>query len=127
MKDRLIGIWRLLRVTARDPDGREVPSQYGPHPMGVVRFEAERMMAAVGDGRAPAAGEARFFASYTGPWQFDGTVLSTRVDAAYPPERIGTDQVRQVRRAGEHIVLSPPPRLVDGVMQQLDLEWEKVG
>jgi hypothetical protein len=50
--------------------------------LGVVRFEAERMMAAGGDGRAPAAREARFFASYTGPWSFDGTVLSARVDAA---------------------------------------------
>jgi hypothetical protein len=32
-----------------------------------------------------------------------------------------------MRRAREHIMLSPPPRLVDGVMQQLELEWEKVG
>lgn len=95
--------------------------------LGVVRFEAERMMAAGGDGRAPAAREARFFASYTGPWSFDGTVLGTRVDAALPPEAIGTNQARRVRRAGEHIMLSPPPRLVDGVMQQLELEWEKVG
>ncbi|MBK1662008.1 lipocalin-like domain-containing protein [Paracraurococcus ruber] len=126
MRDRLIGCWRLLEVTARDAAGRAVPSPYGPQPMGVVRFEADRMMAAVGDGRAPAAGEGRFFASYTGTWTFDGTVLSTRVDAAYPPERIGSDQVRQVRMKGAHIVLTPPPREVDGVLLTLDLEWEKV-
>lgn len=127
MKDRLIGIWRLVRVTARDPDGREVPSEYGPAPIGTVQFGEQRMMAALGDSRPPAEGETRFWVAYTGVWSLDGSTLSTRVDAAHPANRIGTDQVRQVRWAGERVVLSPPPREVRGVVQRLELAWEKVG
>ena len=60
-------------------------------------------------------------------WSLDGAVLSTRVDAAHPANRIGTDQVRQVRWEGGRVVLQPPPRLVNGVMNHLELEWERVG
>ncbi|MCB4824381.1 lipocalin-like domain-containing protein [Roseicella aerolata] len=127
MKERLIGIWRLVQVTARDPEGRVIPSEFGPAPIGTVQFGEERMMAALGDSRPPAEGETRFWVAYTGTWRFDGQVLSTRVDAAHPPNRIGTDQVRQVRWEGERVVLSPPPRMVQGVMNHLELAWERVG
>lgn len=124
--ERLIGIWRLVEVRARDPEGRPVASEFGPAPIGTVQFGPGRMMAALGDGRPPAEGEARFWVAYTGVWRFDGTVLSTRVDAAHPANRIGTDQVRQVRWDGDRVVLSPPPRMVRGVMHHLELAWEKV-
>ena len=39
---------------------------------------------------------------------------------------MGTDQVRGVRLEGERIVLTPPPRLVDGVTQQPELVWERL-
>ncbi|MDO9713533.1 lipocalin-like domain-containing protein [Paracraurococcus lichenis] len=127
MQDRLIGIWRLLEVRARDAEGRPIESaEFGPAPIGTVQFGEERMMAALGDSRPPAAGGTRFWVAYTGPWRFDGAVLSTRVDAAHPANRIGTDQVRQVRWEGERVVLTPPPRLVRGVMNHLELVWEKV-
>ena len=124
--DALIGIWRLVEVRARDPEGRPVASEYGPAPIGTVQFGPERMMAALGDSRPAAAGESRFWVAYTGAWTFDGQVLTTRVDAAHPANRTGSDQVRQVRWEGERIVLSPPARMVQGVMTQLELAWEKV-
>ncbi|TDH58335.1 hypothetical protein E2C06_33095 [Dankookia rubra] len=127
MKEKMIGIWRLVQVTARDPEGRIIPSEFGPTPIGTVQFDAERMMAALGDSRPPAAGETRFWVAYTGVWDFDGTVLSTRVDAAHPANRIGTDQVRQVRFEGARVVLQPPLRMVKGVVNHLELAWEKVG
>lgn len=123
----LVGVWRLVEVRARDPDGRPIASEFGPAPIGTVQFGAQRMMAALGDGRPPVAGERRFWVAYTGVWSLDGTVLSTRVDAAYPASRIGTDQVRQVRWEGARLVLQPPPRMVDGVMNHLEQAWEKLG
>jgi hypothetical protein len=41
-------------------------------PMGIVLFEAERMVGAIGDARASLPTEAamRFFAAYTGTYQF---------------------------------------------------------
>ena len=127
MKDRMIGIWRLVEVRARNPEGALIASEFGPAPIGTVQFGPERMMAALGDSRPPAEGETRFWVAYTGVWAFDGTVLSTKVDAAHPANRIGTDQVRQVRFEGARVVLQPPPRLVKGVMNHLELEWERVG
>ena len=123
----LVGIWRLVEVRARDPEGRSIASEYGPAPIGTVQFGAQRMMAALGDSRPPAEGETRFWVAYTGVWSLDGAVLSTRVDAAHPANRIGTDQVRQVRFEGERMVLQPPPRLVEGVMNHLELAWERAG
>ncbi|NOG69012.1 lipocalin-like domain-containing protein [Roseicella sp. DB1501] len=126
MRERIIGVWRLLTVEARDPEGRIVASDFGPCPIGTVQFGPERMMAALGDGRPPAEGDRRYWVAYTGVWEFDGAVLRTRVDAAHPPDRFGTDQVRQCRWDGERLVLSPPPRMVRGVMVQLELTWEKL-
>ena len=123
----MIGIWRLVAVRCADAEGRPIASQFDPAPIGTVQFGAERMMAALGDSRPPAAGETRFWVAYTGVWDLDGSVLSTRVDAAHPADRIGTDQVRQVRWEGARVVLQPPPRMVRGVMNHLELEWEKVG
>ena len=122
----VIGTWRLVEVRAIDAEGRPVPSQYGPAPMGVVQFNTDRMMAVLGDSRPPTPGEGRFYTSYTGPWRFDGAKLVTRVDGCSDPSRMGTDQVRGVRAEGEHIVLTPPPRTVDGVMQQPELVWERL-
>lgn len=122
----LIGIWKLVEVRARDPEGRLVPSSYGQAPMGVLQVGPERMMAALGDSRPPAAGEERFYTSYTGPWRFDGATLITRVDGCSDPARMGTDQVRAVRSEGDRVVLVPPPRLFQGVMQQPELVWERL-
>ena len=127
MKDRMIGIWKLLEVRCTDPEGRPIASEFGPAPIGTVQFGEDRMMAALGDSRPPAEGETRFWVAYTGVWRFDGTVLSTVVDAAHPANRIGTDQVRQVSFEGANVVLRPPPRVVKGVMNHLALVWEKVG
>jgi Lipocalin-like domain len=125
--ENLIGIWRLVEVRARDPEGRPIASEFGPAPIGTAQFGPERMMAALGDSRPPANGETRFWVAYTGVWRLEGNLLSTHVDAAYPANRIGTDQVRQVRWEGARVVLQPPPRMVNGVMNHLELEWEKVG
>lgn len=126
MRERIIGVWRLLSVQARDPEGRVVASDYGPCPMGTAQFGPERMMAALGDGRPPVAGESRYWVAYTGAWQVEGAVLRTRVDAAHPADRLGTDQVRDCRFEGEHLVLRPPPRLAGRVTIQLELTWEKL-
>ncbi len=122
----IVGIWRLVEVRAFDMEGRAVPHGYGHPPMGVLQLGPDRMMAVLGDSRPPAEGEARFYTSYTGPWRFDGSTLVTRVDACSDPARLGTDQVRSVRTEGECIVLLPPIRAVDGVMQQPELVWERL-
>ena len=95
---RIVGIWRLTSTMGRDDDGKLLPQPYGPLAMGLVTFQADgRMMAVLCDGRATLDGEPRQFMSYAGNYTFDGTTLSTRVDASSDASRIGGDQVRSVR------------------------------
>jgi len=85
-------------------------------------------MAVLCDGRATLAGEPRQFMSYAGTYTFDGTTLSTRVDASSDASRVGGDQTRSVRfEKNGAMVLAPPRRLYAGTMQHQELVWERVG
>ena len=119
---RIVGIWQLKGTLGRDDAGKLLPEPYGPLAMGLVTFQADgRMMAVLCDGRATLDGEPRQFMSYAGNYTFDGTTLSTRVDASSDPSRIGGDQVRSVRFESGAMVLAPPRRLYGGVMQHQEL------
>lgn len=125
---RIVGTWRLTGTEGRDDSGAVMPRPYGPVAMGLVVFQAGgRMMAVLCDGRAALpAGEPRQFMSYAGNYTFDGTTLSTRVDASSDASRVGGDQVRSVRFENGAMVLAPPRRLYAGVMQHQELTWERV-
>jgi len=85
------------------------------------------MVAVLCDGRVDIPeGEARDYTSYCGNYTFDGKTLVTRVDACSDPARFGTDQVRQVSFDGDLMVLRPPPREINGVIQHRVLRWEKI-
>ena len=126
---RIVGTWRLKSTIGRDDAGKVLAPPYGPAAMGLVVFRADgRMMAVLCDGRATLAeGEPRQFMSYAGNYNFDGTTLSTRVDASSDASRIGGDQVRSVRFENGLMVLAPPRRLYGGLMQHQELAWERIG
>jgi len=50
----LIGIWKLVEARAFDNAGQELPPPFGPQPMGLALFEAERMVGIASDARASA-------------------------------------------------------------------------
>jgi len=115
---------------ARNDAGEPMHPPYGPQPMGVVVFSADRRMVAVlCDARAvlPDGEPEREYSSYCGAYTFDGTTLVTRVDASSDPDRIGTDQLRRVRFDADRLVLMPPPRPWRGVTQHRELFWERNG
>ena len=126
--ERIVGTWRLKSTKAVDDDGKLLAPPLGPVPNGVACFQADgRMFSVICDGRAELpAGETRQFVSYAGNYTFDGATLSTRVDAASDPGRIGGDQVRTVRFENGGMVLAPPRRLWEGVLQHQELFWERV-
>jgi hypothetical protein len=125
---RIVGIWQLKSTMGRDDSGTVLPQPYGPLAMGLVTFQADgRMMAVLCDGRATLDGEPRQFMSYAGNYTFDGTTLSTQVDASSDAARVGGDQMRNVRFENGAMVLAPPRRLYAGVMQHQELVWERIG
>ncbi len=125
---RIIGTWHLKSTKGVDDGGKPLPPPFGPSPNGVVCFQADgRMFSVLCDGRAALPpGEPRQFMAYAGNYTFDGSTLSTRVDASSDPSRIGGDQVRKVRFENGHMVLAPPRRLYAGVMQHQELVWARV-
>jgi hypothetical protein len=125
---RIIGTWRLKHTKGVDDNGKALPPPYGPAANGVVCFEADgRMYCVLCDGRPELpANEPRQFMSYAGNYTFDGTTLSTRVDASSDASRIGADQVRTVRFENGGMVLAPPRRLYLGVMQRQELFWHRL-
>jgi hypothetical protein len=83
VRNRILGTWKMVDATARDPDGKPLPKPYGPNGMGLVTLsESGRMMAVLCDGRPELPdGTARDYASYCGNYTFDGQTLVTRVAA----------------------------------------------
>ena len=124
----IIGTWRLVGAVARDAVGNALAAPFGPLAMGRVVFNVDgRMMAVLCDGRPSLPdGTTRDYASYCGNYTFDGARLVTRVDAASDPARIGTDQVREVRFEGRHMILRPPPRTGAGGPEQREITWERI-
>jgi hypothetical protein len=128
-KSGVVGTWRMVDATARDPDGKPLPKPYGPQGMGLLTLNGGgRMMAVLCDGRKTLPdGTARDYSSYSGNYTFDGHTLVTRVDASGSARNaVGSDQVREVRFEGKRMVFVPAPAMVDGVMQHREIYWEKI-
>lgn len=125
---RIVGVWKLKSTKAVDDNGKALEPPLGPTPNGVTCFEPNgRMYAVICDGRSELpAGASRQFMSYIGTYTFDGTTLSTRVDASSDASRVGGDQTRTVRFENGGMTLAPPRRLYAGVMQHQELFWERV-
>ena len=123
-----VGIWRLVAATATAASGNRKDAPYGPRDMGLVTLTADgRMMAVLVDGRKNLShGAKRDYASYCGNYTFDGSTLTTIVDAASNPARMGSAQVRKVRFEGDRMILMPPPTEVNGVKVQRELTWERI-
>jgi hypothetical protein len=124
----IVGTWKLVRATARDAAGGELPAPYGGHAMGRVTFTADgRMMSVVCDGRPDLPpGVRREYSSYCGNYTFDGARLVTRVDAASDPTRIGGEQPRGVRFDGDLLILSPPPRGAGREAESREITWQRI-
>jgi hypothetical protein len=88
----------------------------------LVLTSAGRMMAVLCDGRMSVpAGETRAYSSYCGNFTVENNTLTTTVDAAAIPERIGSREVRTLEFRDGHLVLIPPRR-ADG--EQRELYWQ---
>jgi lipocalin-like protein len=125
---RIVGTWRMKSTMGRDDAGKLLPPPYGPVAMGLVVFQADgRMMAVLCDGRPSLPeGAKREYSSYCGNYTFDGSTLTTVVDANSDPARFTAPQVRKVRFEGDRMILVPPQVEVNGVKVTRELAWEKI-
>lgn len=99
---KLLGNWKLISWVQEFQDGGESRPEYGKYPIGYLIFTPEgRMMAVLeGEGRKSPTNDQerlllfRTFVAYTGKYYLEGDKWTTKVDAAWHPDRRGTDQVR---------------------------------
>jgi hypothetical protein len=125
----LVGTWKLIEARAFDEVGRELPLPFGPHPMGIVSFDTDRMVGVLGDARAslPPDAPPRFFVAYTGSYRFDGAELVTQTDDASRPELI-VEQVRHVRFESPTRIVVVPVSGVPGlsIRSGIELVWQRL-
>lgn len=124
----VVGVWRLVAAKATDASGKALDVPYGPRGMGLVTLTADnRMMAVLVDGRSRLPdGAKREYSSYCGNYTFDGSTLTTTVDANSDPARFSAPQVRKVRFEGERMILVPPVTEVNGTKVTRELAWERI-
>lgn len=121
----LIGTWTLVEARAFDKHGNELAPPLGPNPMGVIQYDAQRMIVAVCDGRSemPTGAAPRTYLSYTGSYQFDGELLVTHVDGASSPDGFA-DQVRHLTFPTADRYVAAPANGVLGT--GLKITWDRV-
>jgi hypothetical protein len=124
----VVGVWRLVGATATDSAGNKLAVPYGPRGMGIVTLTSDgRMMAVLCDGRPSLPeGTKREYASYCGNYTFDGSTLTTIVDANSDPARFTAPQVRKVRFEGDRMILIPPVVEANGAKVTRELAWERI-
>jgi len=125
-----IGTWALVRVEAVNAQGEVIAPPFGgDNFIGRVVLTAEgRLSASITDTRTVIPdGEVREYSCYAGPFTFDGKTLITKVVSCSDPERMGTDQIRNVTFEDDLMVLEPPLRSYgDKPAERRTLWWKKI-
>jgi hypothetical protein len=133
---RIVGTWKLVSVVYQDVATGERSMPLGEHPVGYqLATAAGRWIAIVnGEGRTPPTNDAErsktllSMIAYTGRWRVEGDRVVTRVEAAWQPAWVGTDQIRQFTFDGDKLILASPPQPhpnLLGKMVRLFVTWER--
>jgi hypothetical protein len=119
-RDKLIGTWKLESYEVEV----QAPGQKGPvmgdHPTGYVAFlpEGRVFFVLTGEARKPAktdqerAGLLNTLVAYTGTYRVEGDKWITKVEVAWNPEWVGTEQARSFKLDGERLQVLTPWRIM---------------
>jgi hypothetical protein len=115
-------------MALKDETGALVPTPLGPQLMGVAEIGEERMAVVVVDGRAalPVDVPNRLLA-YSGLYTFDGSTLTTTVDAASDPALVGTTQTRSIMLDGSRMVATPLNEIGGVRENSTAFTWQRIG
>jgi len=134
---KILGIWKLVSFEAEiQATGQKEPLM-GQHPTGYVIFtpEGRAMFMLTGEGRmAPKTTEDRAnllntLVAYTGMYRLEEDKWITKIDVAWNPEWIGTEQTRSFKIDGDHLQVITTwgiaPNWPDKGMQRRILTFER--
>jgi lipocalin-like protein len=118
--NRVQGIWKLISYEVEvQTTGQKLPLM-GEKPTGYAIFSTEGRVFFVltGEGRKAAKTEQEraellnTLVAYTGIYRIEGDKWATKVDVAWNPEWVGTEQVRTFRLDGERLSVLTPWRMM---------------
>lgn len=113
---KLHGIWKLLSSEAEiQTTGRKEPVM-GKGATGFAIFspQGRAFIILTGEGRKPAKNDhdlaslMNSLISYTGMYRVEGNTWITKVDVAWSPELVGTEQARTFRVDGDRLEVTTP-------------------
>lgn len=131
-----VGIWKLVSWETEFQGSSERVSSYGQNPKGYLILTREgRMMAMLeGEGRKAAQTDEersnllRTMVAYTGKYKLKGNTWTTKVDAAWNPAWIGTEQERTFKLEGDKLYITSMWQSnvnLSGKMARGILVWER--
>lgn len=114
------GLWKLVSYEVEQQStGEKVPAM-GKNPTGYVVFmpEGRVFFVLTGDGRKPAktteekAELLSTLVAYTGTYRVEGDKWTTKVEVAWNPEWVGTEQTRAFKIEGNRLQVLTPWRIM---------------
>ncbi len=119
-RDRLLGIWKLVSYEIEIQTTGQKEPVMGQNPTGYVVFtpEGRVFFALTGEGRKPAktvddrADLLNTLVAYTGMFRLEGDKWITKVDVAWNPEWVGTEQSRIFKLDGTRLQVLTPWRIM---------------
>ncbi|WP_082479356.1 lipocalin-like domain-containing protein [Methylobacterium sp. Leaf102] len=123
---RIIGLWKLVSYEVEVRSSGEKDPVMGAHPTGYAYFtpEGRVFFNLTGEDRKPAKdpeGKARLLdtiVAYTGKFTTTGDQWTTRIDTAWNPDWIGTDQTRTFKLDGKRLTVLTPWRIMPNWAKQ---------
>ena len=138
--DELPGTYKLISCTRTIVESSKVEDCYGKHPSGYVMYGADgRMLVLITHEGRPKpsrtdmtdqdrADQYRTLNAYGGTYTFHGDSVEHHIGIAANETRVGSTEVREVKRDGNRLTYStkPQPFSSDGKISVLTLVWEKM-
>lgn len=144
----LLGIWKLISITAIFPDGSIDTEAFGANPIGYITYTIEgRMMVIFSKGdrpllsgnsaspltsaihQVPIEERAQAFStfnSYAGSYTLDGDKVIHHVEIASIPNRVGKSLTRTFVLNENQITLKTPPSKSDDTPKIFELTWQRI-
>jgi lipocalin-like protein len=133
-REQMIGIWRLVSQEIEIRATGQKEPVMGRSPSGYAIFRAEGRVL-TGEGRKPPqtvqdrADLLNSMAAYTGMYRLEGDKWITKVDVAWNPEWVGTEQTRFFKLDGDRLHVTSTWRIMpnwqDKGMQRSLLVFER--
>ena len=119
-REKVIGFWKLMSYVVEVQATGQFEPVMGQHPTGYANFSPEGrvMFILTGEGRKPAkTAEERgdllsTLVAYTGTYRIEGDRWITKVDVAWNPDWVGTEQARNFKIEGERLQVLTPWRVM---------------